>query len=111
MVANSVYMKISYCPSRVSLAQRSEHRYIASETFGSIPGWDSQIFRIYNYDRFFCPLGPGGPGEVNVVVVNISKCWLYVFIDHIFILLARSSLNELHLCNSARSEDVAGMFL
>ena len=111
MVANSVYMKICDCPSRVSLAQRSEHRYIASETLGSILCWGSHIFRIYNYERFFCPLGPGGPGEVNVVVVNISKFWLYVFFDHIFILLARSSLNKLYLCNSARSEDVAGMFL
>ena len=36
---------------------------------------------------------------------------VYTFIDHVFILLARSSLKELHFCNSARSEDVAGMFL
>ena len=111
MVANSLYMKISDCPSCVSVAQRSEHRYVVSETLGSIPGWGSQIFRMYNYDRFSCPVGPGGPGEANVVVVNISKCWLYAFIDHIFILLTRSSLNKLHFCNSARSENVAGMFL
>ena len=51
MVANSVCMKISGCPGRVSVAQRSEHRYVDSETLGSIPGWGSQSFRIYNYDR------------------------------------------------------------
>ena len=99
MLANSLYMKIPDCPSSVSVAQRSEHWYVDSETLGSIPGWGSQIFRIYNYDRFSCPVGLGGlggPGEANVVVVNISKCWLYAFIDHIFILLARSSLNKLH---------------
>ena len=50
MVANSVYMKISDCPSRVLVAQRSEHRYVDSETLGSIPGWGSQIFCIYKHD-------------------------------------------------------------
>ena len=64
-----------------------------------------QTLNLFN-TGFFCP-----PGEANVVVVNISKFWVYAFIDHIFILLARSSPNELHLCNSAGSEDVAGMFL
>ena len=48
-VANSVYMKISDCPSRVSVAQRSEHRYVDSETLRSIPGWGSRSFRIYHY--------------------------------------------------------------
>ena len=42
--------QISDCRSRVSVAQRSEHRYVDSETLGSIPGWGSQSFRIYNYD-------------------------------------------------------------
>ena len=51
MVANSVYMKISDCPSRVSVALRSEHRYVDSGTLGSIPCWSSQIFRIYKYNR------------------------------------------------------------
>ena len=51
MVANSVYMKISDCLSRGSVALRSEHRYVDSGTLGSIPGWKSQIFRIYKYDR------------------------------------------------------------
>ena len=51
------------------------------------------------------------PGEANVAVVNISNFRFYASIVHIFILLARSLLKELHLCNSARSEDVAGMFL
>ena len=50
VVANSVYTKISDCPSRVSIAQRSEHRYVDSETLGSIPGWDNQSFHKYNYD-------------------------------------------------------------
>ena len=49
MVTNSVYMKNSDCPGRVSVAQRSEHRYVDSETLDSIPGWGSQIFRIYKY--------------------------------------------------------------
>ena len=53
MVANSVYMKISGCPSRVSVAQRSDHRYVDSETLGSIPCWGSQIFRIYKYSSVF----------------------------------------------------------
>ena len=44
-------MKISDYPSRVSVAQRSEYRYVDLETLGSIPGWGSQSFRIYNYDR------------------------------------------------------------
>ena len=51
MVANSAYMKISGCPSRVSVALRSEHRYVDSRILGSIPGWDSQNFHIYKYDR------------------------------------------------------------
>ena len=51
MVANSVYMKISGCPGRVSVAQRSEHRYVGSETLVSIPSWGSEIFCIYKYDR------------------------------------------------------------
>ena len=51
MVANSVYMKISDCLSRVSVAQRSEHRNVDSEILGSIPGWGSRIFRIYKYER------------------------------------------------------------
>ena len=51
MVANLIYMEISDCPSRVSVSQWSERRYVDSETLGSIPGWGSQSFRIYNYDR------------------------------------------------------------
>ena len=50
MVANLVYTKNPGCPGRVSVAQRSEHRCVDSETLGSIPGWGSQIFRIYDYD-------------------------------------------------------------
>ena len=51
MAANSICMKISDCPGRVSVAQWSERRYVDSETLDSIPGWNSQSFRIYNYDR------------------------------------------------------------
>ena len=42
-------MKISDCPSSVSVAQRSEHRYVDSETMCSISGCGSQIFRIYKH--------------------------------------------------------------
>ena len=53
MVANSVYMKISDCPGRVSVAQRSAHRSVVDmETLGSIPGWGSQSFRLYNYKNY-----------------------------------------------------------
>ena len=57
-------MKISDCPSRVAVAQRSEHRYIDSETLGSIPGWGSQIFRIYIYISY----------EFLVVGTNFVSC-------------------------------------
>ena len=46
-LANSVYMKIPDFTGRVSVAQRSEHWYVDSETLGLIPGWGSEIFRIY----------------------------------------------------------------
>ena len=41
--------EISDCPSRVLVAQRSEHPYVDSGTLGSNPSWGSQIFRIYIY--------------------------------------------------------------
>ena len=47
MVANSVYMKISDCPSRVSVAQRLEHQYVDSGTLDSISGSGSQNFCLY----------------------------------------------------------------
>ena len=54
MVANLVYMKIPDCPSRISVAQRSEHRCVDSQILGSIPGWGSQSFRIYDYELREC---------------------------------------------------------
>ena len=41
---------ISHCPSRVSVAQRSDHRCVDSGTLGSIPSKGYQNFRIYNYN-------------------------------------------------------------
>ena len=43
-------MKISSFPGRVSVAERLEHRFVDSETLGSILGWGSQSFLIYDYE-------------------------------------------------------------
>ena len=41
--------EISDCPSRVSVAERSEQRYVDSGTLGSIPGWEKQIFSTHTH--------------------------------------------------------------
>ena len=49
--SHQINMKISACPDRVSIEQRSEHRYVKPEALGSIPGWGSQI-TFHNRQRF-----------------------------------------------------------
>ena len=51
---SSPFMKISGCPGLVSVAQRSEYRYVDSDTLGSIFGWGSQIFRVYKWETEVC---------------------------------------------------------
>ena len=75
--ANSVYMKISGCHSRVSVAQFSEHRYVDSETLVSIPGWGSRIFRVYNYDIY----NSGSFRQNSHLKVHQSDQLILIFLD------------------------------